>query len=409
MYIPRISTHKIKKLASLYPIVLVTGARQTGKTELVKHIFPRHQWVLLDKAALIEQAKNDPALFLQNHPWPVIIDEIQRAPELFLEIKSLVDENNPPKGSIILTGSQPFSLIKEVSDSLAGRIGILSLPGMLCSELFRPEQKPFNLEKWLYSPPIGGNFPWKETPLEFLLRGSFPAMALKMHSPHETDAAIRLNDYIQTYLNRDLRELAQVKNLGRFERFLRYFAACSGKTVNLNAIARDIQIPQTTLQEWISLLQAAHLYWELPAFHPNPTKREAKRPKSIMCDAGLILNLLGYQNHNQIKHAPVLGAVFETAAINAVKSLALCEPISIPLYHWRLRDQDEVDLVITWSNSDLFPVEIKLTANPMKKSLSGLLKFMHTFKNFKKGIVISTNEECFYIQKNVLHIPLSAI
>ncbi|MEZ4753783.1 MAG: ATP-binding protein [Bdellovibrionota bacterium] len=401
---------KLSHLSTLYPAILVSGPRQTGKTELVKRHFPDHKWILLDNALLSEEANNDPNLFLQNNSPPFILDEIQKAPKLFPAIKDYIDRNKPEFGNIILTGSQPLQLMNLVSESLAGRIGLLELLPMTPSELFETKTYEFSFNDWIKNPPIGEVFKWKIPPYEFLLRGGFPRMGLRDQSPSVSDSSIRLNDYIQTYLSKDLRDLSSINDLGRFERFLRTLSTSSGKITELSALARQADLPQGTAHDWLSILQASLIYWSVQGYSGNKNKRERKRPKGFLIDSGLTCNLLNVSSSESLQNNPLTGFIMETAVANCIRSLLYNSSTSTPpLFYWNYKNEQEVDLVVEGELNALYPIEIKATGTPAK-SYPGLDAFSQRYSDqVSLRMVITTNERCYWIDENTLHIPLSAL
>jgi predicted AAA+ superfamily ATPase len=409
MYYKRDFEAIIRRLSGLYSAILVTGPRQTGKTELVRHLFPGHRWVLLDEQARIEAARRDPGLFLENHPPPVIFDEIQRAPELLPEIKARIDGGHAAKGTVVLTGSQPLPLMHTVTESLAGRVGIMELPPMTLAEIFDAPGRPRLLQDWLERPPIGQVFPYQETPASCLVRGGFPAMALPQHSPTDADAAQRLGDYIQTYLTRDLRDLAQVHDLGRFERFLRQLAVHSAKLLNLSKLGADVGIPQSTADEWLGLLESSQLIWRAPGYARQHGKRARRGAKVFLCDSGLTTSLLGYRSPDQVLASPLLGALFETAGVAAIRKVARAAGGPYRLFHWRFDEAEEVDLIVELAHDVLVPIEFKLTSKPSATDTQGLAKFRARHGRAMRGVVVSTNTECFWLDKETLHVPWSGL
>ena len=408
-YLKRRITHKLMQVAKLYPVVLISGPRQAGKTTLARNCFPNHEWILLDSHALLERARKDPGLFFSTHKPPMILDEVQRAPELLQEIKYLVDSYALPPASIILTGSQPLQLMKNASESLAGRVGIIELSSMTQSELQQSLELPLSLEEFVDNPPLGKKFSSNVSVMELLFRGGLPPMAIEKMSPNSEEVVQRFSDYISTYLTRDLRELANVHDLGRFEKFLRISATASSRIANINDLAAQIGVPQSTTQEWLGLLRASNLILELPAYHSNQIKRETRRPKSVLFDSGLMCNLLGYQNYKQIELSPLLGAIFETSALNYVYTYVKCQSGRFALYHWRHKEQEEIDALIELNNNSLLPIEIKFTTRPKAEDLKGLVSFMKKYPQAKKGVLISRSDECFLLSESIIHLPWSAL
>ena len=237
MWIERLIGKRIERLAAAFPAVILTGARQTGKTSLVKRLFPEHRYVSLDLRLLAEQAEEAPESFLRDHPPPVVIDEVQYAPGLFRHLKVAIDGDRRRKGAFILTGSQKFTLMRAVSDSLAGRCAVVSLPG-LCVEEIR----------------AAGRQPEAAPPGELLARGGFPELWAEPAIP----AREFYQSYVSTYLERDLRQIVNVGSLRDFERFLRAGAVRAGQLLNKSNLARDVGVAQTTASHWLSALEAGN-------------------------------------------------------------------------------------------------------------------------------------------------------
>jgi len=390
----------------MYPVVLVTGPRQTGKTELIRHDFPDHNWVLLDSPQLIAQAINDPELFLINRPPPVFLDEIQRTKELFLQIKSNVDLKKPKSGSYLLSGSQPFKLMSDVSESLAGRIGILELLPFTPSEITQRKDRIEDIDTLIKSPPIGVKATLPYPPNEFMLRGGFPAMALREISETAAMASQRLRDYVLTFVTKDIREMSTIKDLAGFEKFLRTLAIYSSKTLNLSEIGRSIGLRQSTLSEWQSILEASYLVWKMPGYSKRIGKRESKVPKAVLIDCGLQANLLGYEQARQIDASPLKGAIFETGVLNAIRSTIGRDK---NIFYWRHDEVCEVDCVIENTFEEPIPIEIKHTSKPHADDVQGILAFMKAYPKAKFGILITLSEECYWIDRKILHLPFGML
>ena len=263
---------RLRRLAAAFPVLILTGARQTGKTALLKRLFPDHHYVSLDLQLLAEQAEEAPASFLQDHPAPLVIDEVQYAPGLFRHLKVAVDAARSRRGQFILTGSQKFPLMRGVSDSLVGRCAVLELPGLCVDEMRHAG--------WRQEPAATG---------EMLVRGSFP----ELWADRTVPAREFYQSYVSTYLERDLRQIVNVGSLRDFERFLRACAVRAGQLLNKSGIARDIGISQTTVGQWLSALEAGNQVTLLEPFFANVGKRLVKSPKLYFNDTGLLCFLLG--------------------------------------------------------------------------------------------------------------------
>lgn len=401
----RLISKKLIEVSKLYPAILVSGPRQVGKTTLCRSLFPQHRWCLLDNLALLDQAQNDPQLFLQNNPPPLIIDEAQRAGNIFLAVKNYIDTRQPAASSFVLSGSQPLHLMRNVSESLAGRIGLLNLLPMGMAEI--TENSAYTeLLKVFDNPPIGQKV-FSTTPLqELVVRGGLPKVALSGAPESEFSVTQHLSDYIATYLTKDLREISNIKDITKFERFLRLLSTASATVANISELAANAGIPQATAENWLSILVASMLVYEVPGFSSNIRKREIKRPKLFLCDSGLQAHLLGYNNSSQVSASPYSRATFETFVFQSIKANLDSSFNSYKLLHWRSAERDEVDLIIECNVNQHIAVEIKKTAKPGKDDLLGIKKFMACTKSCSKAILVTAHEECYWIDRDILHLPV---
>ena len=288
MWIDRQIEPLLRQRAATRPVVVLTGARQTGKTSLMRRLFPDHRFVTLDLPSEAEQAERDPATFLARHPPPVVIDEVQYAPGLFRHLKAAVDRERGRYGAFLLTGSQPLGLMKSVSESLAGRAAVIAL-------------EPLSFAEAKAAHP-------RLTADEFVVRGGFP----ELYENLEIDAEGFYRSYAATYLERDLRQFLQVTNLRDFERFLRAAALRSAQLLNRADLARDVGIAGSTAGAWLSALEASHQLMLLEPWFANPTKMLAKRPKLYVRDPGLAAFLCGVQSVEALRASPLAGALWET-------------------------------------------------------------------------------------------------
>jgi predicted AAA+ superfamily ATPase len=271
MWIKRVLADELRKLTASFPVVALVGPRQVGKTSLLEHDFPEFRYVSLDTASQAEMAETRPAEFLQRFPPPVIIDEVQYAPALFRHIKAYVDAHRHEKGLFLLTGSQNYALMQEISDSLAGRAAVIPFLGLSGAE-------------WLASPVAAGSA-WGK----FWLRGGYPGL---WNDP--TVSRERwYQGYLATYLERDVRNILRVGSLRDFERFLRACAARCAQTLNMSDLGRDVGISATTAREWIGALQASNQILLLEPYHRSLGKRLVKSPKLYFTDTGLAAFLMG--------------------------------------------------------------------------------------------------------------------
>lgn len=323
MWIDRLHEPVLRRLADAFPAVIVTGARQTGKTSLVRRTFPDHTYVSLDLQLLAEQAEEAPASFLQAHPPPVVIDEVQYAPRLFRHLKIAIDRDRGP-GQFILTGSQQFGLMRNVSDSLAGRSAIMTLPGLSVSEIS-----------------ASGWRPDMDGVTKLLTRGSFPELWANPNVP----ARDFLHAYVATYLERDLRQTRNVGSLRDFERFLRICATRAGQLLNRSELARDIGVSHTTVGHWLSALQAGEQIVLLEPWFANTGQRMVKSPKLYFADTGLLCFLLGL-NEDAFGASPLTGHVWENLLMNELRISLARDRRDWQLWFYRDQRNREADFLI---------------------------------------------------------------
>ena len=288
MWIDRQIEPLLAQRAATRPVVVLTGARQTGKTSLMRRLFPGHAFVTLDLPSEAEQAERDPGAFLARHPPPVIIDEVQYAPGLFRHLKAAVDRERGRRGAFLLTGSQPLGLMKSVSDSLAGRAAVVALEPLSFAEAKAAR------------PRLAAD--------EFVVRGGFP----ELYEDLEIDAEGFYRSYVATYLERDLRQLLQVANLRNFERFLQAAALRSAQLLNRADLARDAGVSGSTAGAWLSALEASHQIMLLEPWFANRTKTLVKRPKLYVRDSGLAAFLCGVRTTAALRASPLAGALWKT-------------------------------------------------------------------------------------------------
>ena len=367
MYTSRTIEKTLLQASRNFPVVLVTGARQVGKTTLFKHLGgEQRSYVTLDDPRVLSLAKQDPALFMQRFPGPILIDEIQYAPELLPYIKMAVDKKREP-GRFWLTGSQQFLLMRNVSESLAGRVGILQLFGLsrMESDGLGTNQKPFLPDPAKLLPFSVSNSSLSLQDLYMRIwRGSFPSLLLMP----DMDRDVYLSSYVQTYLQRDVRDLAQVGDEMAFLRFLRACAARTAQMCNMAELARDADVAPNTAKKWLSILQASGMVFMLEPYFSNVTKRMVKTPKLYFLDTGLAAYLTEWSSPETLEAGAMSGAFLETWVIVELLKSWLHNGQRPPFYYYRDKDQKEIDLLII-QNGAAYPVEIKKTASPDKTAV----------------------------------------
>ncbi|MCL2601272.1 MAG: ATP-binding protein [Treponema sp.] len=398
--------HAEKALAELtlsFPVILVTGPRQIGKSTLLQNTRKtgKMPYLTFDDTSEITAVKNDPKTFLAMHQPPVILDEIQYAPELFPYIKMEADRNKK-KGMYFLTGSQQFHLMKNASESLAGRIGILQLMGLSLREIsgdkfstpFIPTAGYFSARKKSVQN-YSATEVWK-----MIHTGSFPAVV----TGYSKQKAF-YDSYIRTYIERDVRALAQVGDELTFMRFITVAANRTGQMLNYRDMARDVQISEPTAKKWLSILVTSGLVYLLPPFSMNVEKRVVKTPKLYFLDTGLAAYLTKWTNPDVLRQGAAAGAFFETFVLSEILKSYYNRGTEPALFYYRDKDGKEIDLLI-FENGTLYPLEIKMTATPKPDDVSAF-KVLKAVKNLKIGTggVVCTCTGLGILDKDRYSIP----
>lgn len=402
MYIKRTSEDVIKKLSKQFKVVLVTGARQVGKSTLLKHCDENRNYVSLDDLSERELAINEPKLFLETHKAPLIIDEIQYAPELLSYIKLIVDKSDK-KGQYWLTGSQQFHLMKNVSESLAGRVGILDLMGLSLAELSQtPNNEPFfpDLEYIEERRENHKNYSTSDI-FKIIYNGSFPALN---NQDEFQDRNAFYSAYIRTYIERDIRDLSSISNEMKFLNFIRVVAARTGQVLKYSELANAVDISEPTAKTWLSVLVSSNIVYLLEPYYRNITKRMTKMPKIYFLDTGLCSYLTGWSSPEVIEKGAMNGAFFETFVVSEILKSYRHNGERPLIYWYRDTQQKEIDLLIE-RDGKLHPIEIKLTSNPNKS----MLKHFNVLDNQGYGGLICMRESDIPLTECVSAIPISYI
>ena len=378
-YVHRYLSHAIRRAARTFPAILVTGARQTGKTTLLRHEFGKsHRFVSLDRPDVRARAQADPLAFLGDHPAPLVLDEIQYAPDLLHFVKERIDADRKP-GRFILSGSQSFALMKGVSESLAGRIAVLSLDPFSVAESSANPASP-SIDALLDR--VFGDGRFSSTSLDlgdWLLRGGYP----EIRASSNVDRSLWFSSYVQTYLERDVRDLLQVGDLDAFGRFLALAASRTGSLLNMTDLGRDAGVTGPTIRRWVSVLEASHVVFLLPPYHENYGKRVIKSPKLYFADPGLASYLLGLHTAEAILGGPTAGPLTETAVVSEWLKAFRQRGERPSLYFWSTGRGIEVDLLIE-RNGRLHALEVKATATPTPHHADALAAFLEVAAGKKK-------------------------
>ena len=385
MWIPRDIEPRLRRSARTRPVVVLTGARQTGKTSTLLRLFPRHGFVSLDLPTEAEQAEKEPHNFLARHRPPVIIDEVQYAPGLFRHLKVAVDASRTRNGQFLLTGSQKFTLMKSVSESLAGRADIVELETLSWAEI-------------LAALPGTG----LETAI---IRGGFP----ELYANPDIDHVAFYNSYLATYLERDVRSLANVGNLRDFERFLRACALRSANLLNKADLARDVGIAPSTANHWLSALEASGQVVLLEPWFSNRTKSIVKSPKLYLADTGLLCALLNIRSKDALRQSPAAGAIWETFVFAQLRGRERRAERAGSLFFWRDRTR-EVDFVVdVGGRLELF--EAKWTELPAETDTVNLDFVRNVVGKARvvSGAVICRTPNSFPIASGFRALPVSEL
>ena len=349
MYLPRALEQHLNHYLKIFPVTALLGPRQSGKSTLLQHLLgQKYQYVSFDDDANAQWFVQDPEGFMQAHNRHVIFDEVQKVPKLLDAIKIVVDANRSDYGRFIVTGSQQFSMHKQITESLAGRIGMLTLLPLQYREL--PEQQRSTA---VYS-------------------GSYPEVVTRQYQYHRE----WYSSYMQSYLEKDVRDLARIGDLNQFRRLIELLAANASQLLNYQHYANDIGVAVNTIKRWISILQASYIIFLLPPFHANLNKRITKSPKLYFYDTGLVCYLTGIRNEEHFEKGPMTGALFENYVVSEVAKNNYHQNLDLRLYYLRTSNGVEADLILDHGQHRDF-IEIKASA-------SFSPKFLHGIKTFKQ-------------------------
>ena len=396
----RESVDFIKNVSDTFKVLLITGPRQVGKTTLLLSLKPNNMnYVTLDDVNLRRQAQEDPKMFLEEHPWPLLIDEAQYAPELFSYIKIIVDKEQK-NGMYWLTGSQQFHLMKNASDSLAGRVGIINLNSFTYSESIQNENKklfdPIDIRK---SPKIDVNDLYK-----IIYKGGMP----ELYNNKNISQEIFFQGYIDTYISRDVKSLTEIGNEMAFKKFIVSVASRTGEQLNYSSLANDSGISVPTAIKWLSILVTSGIVYLLEPYMSSQLKRITHIPKIIFMDTGLACYLAGWNSARDLQLSSSAGHYLESYIISEIVKSYNARGIRPNISYYRDKDGKEIDLIF-YKNNKLYPFEIKKTASPNSDMIRNFKELQKTKKEIGTGGIICFYDELMHLDKNNYIIPVSSV
>lgn len=408
MYIERHLEHQVKEASKYYSVVMVGGQRQVGKSTMLNHIKEKERrYVTLDDGNARRLAEQDPALFFETYSYPLLIDEFQRVPSLLLEMKRIVDKKalngEDNNGMYWLTGSQKFKMMKDVSDSLAGRIAVFDMSSLSAAEIDGRQGKVFHPALENLKERMKTNIP-KDIHQIYrdIFRGGMPKLAAT-----DLDRERFYTDYINTYLERDIKELALVGKLGEFYDFLVFMAARTSRELKYSEIAGAIGISAPTAKEWVSILERSGVIFILRPFYTNITNRLVKTPKVYFLDTGLAAYLCRWPSAETLENGAMDGAFFETYVVSEIVKSYLNVGKRPDLYYYRDIDKKEIDLLIVEGNM-IYPMEIKKAKMPggADKNFSVLNKLK---MDVQPGVILCMADDMIPYNRGTWYFPVSAI
>ena len=383
-YINRAIEPKILEAAKQFPVIAVTGPRQSGKSTMLRHIFPNYQFVTFDDLGVRDRAKKDPALFIDSFKTPVILDEIQYAPEILSYIKMNIDnyrtavKSEEINGKFILTGSQVFTLMGGLTETLAGRIAVFELLPFSFEETGDKPRDPLDLYRQL-------------------LRGFYPAP-----NTQDIDGGAFYGSYLFTYIERDVRQIKNIKDISQFQDFLKLLAARAGNILNVQEISKELGITRVTAKSWLSILENSRIIYILRPYFRNISKRVVKSPKLYFMDTGLLSYLLGYQTAETLFSGPASGAVFENMIVVDKLKESFNHRTGGELYFYRDGSGLEADLVVNGKTGPQTLVEVKAGKALREESAKRLSKIP---LDVKEKIVVSLRENVIALSNDVKQKP----
>lgn len=376
--VERAASDKLKQLARKFPVVGLLGPRQSGKTTLAKELFPKKPYVSFENQDMVQLATRDPRNFLAAYKNGAVFDEIQRVPELLSYLQEMVDNHSKKAGLFVVTGSQNLLLLETVSQTLAGRIAFIYLLPFSLSEL---AATPFS----------------KQSLESYLLKGGYPRLYQQRIA-----ATDYYPNYLLTYVERDVRQIKSISNLGLFQRFLKVCATRVGQQINYSGIGNDCGVDQKTVLSWLGILEASFVAFRLQPFYNNLGKRLLKMPKLYFYDTGLCCSLLEIENEKQLANHPLRGALFENLMVVELLKGRLNRGLRSNLFYWKDRTGNEIDVLLDQSAGTV-PVEIKLSATFHPDFLKGIRYWQKLNPKVKSNYLIFTGQDAALEKTKILN------
>lgn len=390
----------VKNISETFRVLLVTGPRQVGKITLLKEFMPTNMnYVTLDDKILRKKAKEDPKLFLEEHPWPLLIDEAQYAPELFSYIKINVD-NEKQRGMYWLTGSQQFKLMKNVTESLAGRVGIVRLNSFTYAEAKQNLTKvPFSPLKFKSADKIDVN-----EIFEFIFNGGMP----ELYDIKNMNRNNYFDGYVNTYLSRDVKDQIDVKDIFEFRRFMVAVASRNGEQLNYSSIANEIGISDKTAKLWLNVLVTSGIVYLLEPYMSSKIKRITHMPKIVFMDTGLCAYLAGWETARDLQLSSSSGHYLETFIVSEIVKSYNARGEEVNISYYRDKDNNEIDLIF-FRNNKIFPFEIKKTAMPNTSMIKTFYKLEEKGIDVGEGGIICFYDKLMHLDNKHYIIPISSV
>lgn len=402
---------RIKNSVASRPVTLITGARQVGKTTLATAFRENgFGYVSIDNTSDMVTAQEDPELFLQLHPFPLIIDEVQNAQGLFLALEHSVNaaklENVRNYGMYILTGSQSYSMMKGITESMAGRVSIIEMSPLSRSEILGRDEIPFSPDDLPALQKRAKECPWSASDLfAKIVRGSFP----ELYDNPKLSRSDFYESYVRTYIERDVSSLLKVGYVSAFRRFLEAIASLTGQELVCDALAKAVEVDEKTIASWVSILEAGHLITLLrPYNETSVVKRVRKRPKMYFCDTGLACHLARIDSPETLSASYFAGRFVETYVVNEVIKSYKNRGINAGFYYYRDKEQNEIDLLMLHDGT-LYPIEIKTGTKFEDKAIKSFKKLEGSKYRIGPGSVLCNADAVYPVSDNAYAIPISCL